>query len=126
MATRPAFQFYATDWRSDPYVSLMSLEEEGAYIRLLAFAWLSDGDGIPVDDRGRAAVLKVPEKKAAALWKTLARHWEPNADGTGLVNPRQEKQRQEYDELVEKRRKAGLASAAARANTDPNTGATHD
>ena len=116
MAGAPAFQFYATDWRSDPDVSLMTLEEEGAYIRLLAFAWLNGS--IPFEQERRAAVLRVPEKKATALWNSaLHKHWVPNDDGDALVNPRQEKQRKEYEELREKRRLAGLASAAAKANT---------
>jgi uncharacterized protein YdaU (DUF1376 family) len=115
MATAPAFQFYATDWRSDPDVSLMTLEEEGAYIRLLAFAWLNGS--IPFEIPRIAAVLRIPEKKAQALWTSaLNKHWVPTEDGDALVNPRQEKQRLEYEELREKRRKAGQASADARAN----------
>lgn len=39
----PAFQFYAGDFLSDLRVSLMSMEERGVYITLLAYAWLEDG-----------------------------------------------------------------------------------
>lgn len=35
----PAFQFYADSWLSSLRVQLMSLEEEGAYIRCLSFCW---------------------------------------------------------------------------------------
>lgn len=35
----PAFQFYVKDWRSSPTVQLMSREERGTYIDLLALAW---------------------------------------------------------------------------------------
>jgi hypothetical protein len=35
----PAFQFYAADWLADEAASVMSLEEEGAYIRDLCYCW---------------------------------------------------------------------------------------
>lgn len=35
----PAFQFYADTWLGSLRVQLMSLEEEGAYIRCLAYCW---------------------------------------------------------------------------------------
>ena len=41
----PAFQFYAKDWRSSRTVQLMSLEDRGIYIDLLAIAWDSDEPG---------------------------------------------------------------------------------
>ena len=39
----PAFQFYARDFLTDINVQLMSMEERGIYITLLAFAWLENG-----------------------------------------------------------------------------------
>ena len=39
MTKSPAFQFYPGDWLSSLRVSLMTLEEEGAYIRLLCYCW---------------------------------------------------------------------------------------
>ena len=36
---RPSFQFYPSDWLSDPNVCAMTPEQEGAYIRLLALMW---------------------------------------------------------------------------------------
>lgn len=35
----PAFQFYPSDWLSSQRVQMMTLEEEGAYIRLLCYCW---------------------------------------------------------------------------------------
>jgi uncharacterized protein YdaU (DUF1376 family) len=35
----PAFQFYPADYLADAKVQLMTLEEEGAYIRLLCYCW---------------------------------------------------------------------------------------
>ena len=43
----PAFQFYASDWISDPNRMMMSLEEQGAYILLYSHCWR--GHTIPTD-----------------------------------------------------------------------------
>ena len=43
----PAFQFYASDWISDPNRLMMSLEEQGAYILLYSHCWR--GHTIPTD-----------------------------------------------------------------------------
>lgn len=47
MNKSPAFQFYAAEWLADEKVSLMTLEEEGAYIRLVAYCWREGS--IPAD-----------------------------------------------------------------------------
>lgn len=122
MGKFPAFQFYAGDWRADGVVSLMSLEEEGAYIRLLAYAWLEGS--IPIDPGHRARILKVTRRKADRLWEnSLSQLWEPNEDADGLVNPRQHQQKKRYEQLRVKRQLAGQKSAevkAAAAEQDGN------
>lgn len=47
MSKSPAFQFYAADYLADEKVQVMSLEEEGIYIRLLAYCWREGS--IPAD-----------------------------------------------------------------------------
>jgi len=54
----PAFQFYAADWLADEAVSVMSLEEEGAYIRALCYCWREGS--IPADEDNCLACLRVP------------------------------------------------------------------
>lgn len=39
MKKSPAFQFYATDYLGSQRVQMLTLEEEGAYIRLLCYCW---------------------------------------------------------------------------------------
>jgi uncharacterized protein YdaU (DUF1376 family) len=39
MGKAPAFQFYAAEYLADEGVQLLTLEQEGAYIRLLAYCW---------------------------------------------------------------------------------------
>lgn len=51
----PAFQFYPKDWISDAKVCELSLEEEGAYIRLLSHCWLEGS--IPADPARCARII---------------------------------------------------------------------
>lgn len=50
----PAFQFYPRDWLGSEAVGVMTPAQEGAYIRLLCYAWLS----------GEARLENNPEKLA--------------------------------------------------------------
>lgn len=47
MGKAPAFQFYAAEYLADERVQLLTLEQEGAYIRLLAYCWREGS--IPAD-----------------------------------------------------------------------------
>ena len=51
----PAFQFYPADWLGSQRVSLMTLEEEGAYIRLLSYCW--QHGSIPADPAAAARLI---------------------------------------------------------------------
>lgn len=51
----PAFQFYPADWLGSQRVSLMSLEEEGAYIRLLSYCW--QHGSVPADPDAAARLI---------------------------------------------------------------------
>ena len=56
MGKPPAFQFYANDWLSSRLVAKMSLEQQGAYLRLLCYCW-SSGDVSLLDDDDELAAL---------------------------------------------------------------------
>jgi len=56
MTKVPAFQFYAADYLADEHVQLMTLEEEGAYIRALAYCWREGS--IPADPEALSRLLK--------------------------------------------------------------------
>lgn len=108
----PAFQFYPGDW----IISTRHLSPEArcAHIDLLAFGW--EGEGVPDDLTALAAMCAMTPAKFRKAWGEIEGKW-PLAEPGKRRNPRQEQQRGEYDELREKRRKAGRASAEARANT---------
>lgn len=71
----PAFQFYPADWLSDEQCSLYSLEEEGAYIRLICYCW-REGT-IPAD----------PEKCAKLIGKGCSTNLARVVQGGFLQDP---------------------------------------
>ncbi len=53
----PYFPFYPTDWLDSHQIFNYTLEQEGAYIRLLSAAWKMGG-GLPDNDRWICNVLR--------------------------------------------------------------------
>ena len=105
----PAFQFYPADWLSSQRVALLTLEEEGAYIRLLCYCW-KNGE-LPND---MEQLAKLIGKGGSVLLATkVATMFQ--ADGTRLVHDRLDALREERERWLEKSRQGGLASAAKRA-----------
>lgn len=90
MSQPPAFQFYASDYLSSSKVQRMTLEAEGAYIRLLAYNW-QDGS-IPADVSELAKLCKTTPKKMAVLWDCHLRQCfvPTDADPDRLVNLKME------------------------------------
>lgn len=109
----PAFQFYPDAWLSSESVELMTLEQQGAYIRLLCWDWLKDG--LKDDDARFAALSGMREgwlKNGSNLVREcFAKH--PRKDGY-LTNPRLEKEREKQRIWREKSSKGGKKSAASR------------
>ncbi len=92
MSQPPAFQFYASDYLSSSRVQRMSLEEEGAYIRLLCYNW-QDGS-IPDDTVQLAALCKIPVRRMAKNWGKIACCISPaDANSHRLINKKLEQVR---------------------------------
>lgn len=92
-AQPPSFPFYASDYLSSSKVQLMTLEEEGAYIRLLSYNW-QDGY-IPSDITELSRLCKCGPKKMEVLWKRIKPCFVENGDPARLVSPRLEEVRAE-------------------------------
>lgn len=107
---RPAFQFYPKDYESDENVKLMSLEQEGAYLRLLCHAWLHGS--IPEEVGPLARICRVSRRKMAGLWPGVRLCFEPR-DGR-LVNPRMERDRADLDAFRRERSESGRRGARSR------------
>lgn len=115
MNKAPAFQFYPSDWLSSPKITLMSPAEEGAYIRLLCYAWADPHCSIPDDDATLAVLSRLGEgwfnggsTKLRACFSVS-----PSFPGR-LVNERLLQERQKQEAWREKSRAGGKKSGKTR------------
>lgn len=106
----PAFQFYAADWLSDEQVQLMTLEEEGVYIRLIAYCWREGS--IPADTKAISRLCKgASEEAIQSVLGCFDEH--PNYPGR-MKHPRLEKEREKQEQWSKKKSAAGKASGKSR------------
>ncbi len=88
----PAFQFYAADFLVDGAVKLMTLEQRGAYVTLLAHAWIEGA--LPRSATKLAVYCGVSVEDMKRIWPGISACWKPAAQRGFIVNPRLEKERQ--------------------------------
>jgi hypothetical protein len=116
----PAFQLYAAEYLADENITLMSLEEEGAYNRARAYCWREGS--LPEDDSKLSRLLK---GASAETLKTVKACFEINPhDPSRLIHLGLEEQREKQRLWREKsavggkrsgkmRRKRGLQGSSA-------------
>ncbi len=110
--TAPAFQFYPRDWLAGSGARLMTLEERGAYMDLLAHAWLDHG--IPSDDAEIARLLQITKRQ----WTRLSIRVKPKfiIESHGkLQNDRQERERAKQAKHRDRASRGGHAKATKQA-----------
>lgn len=112
----PAFQFYPRDTLANPEVAAMSLEEFGAYWRLICYIWLEGF--LPYDETKLAKMLNVTPKKFKRLWPTMGKLFRVK-DGK-ITSPELDEQRQKQKEWREKSRVGGLRSGETRRKRGSN------
>lgn len=61
MASDPSMPFYVNDWLSSSKIACMTLEQQGAYVRLLCYCWASQSASIPSDDQTLARLSGMNE-----------------------------------------------------------------
>src|ERR1043165_3174469 len=110
MAKVPAFQFYAADYLADEHVQLMTLEEEGAYIRALAYCWREGS--IPADPEALSRLLKGGSTTVVRVVQARFKQHPEFADR--MVHPRLEEERQKQKKWRDKSAEGGKQSAAKR------------
>lgn len=109
----PAFQFYAADYLADEHVQLMSLEEEGIYIRLLAYCWREGS--IPSEPKLLQRLCKGGSTEAITMVLT---RFIPHPDlPSRMVHPRLEEERKKQEHWREKSAEGGRKSAASRSKS---------
>ena len=79
----PAFQFYASDWISDPNRMKLSLEEQGAYILLYCHCWRSFR--IPKDMEVLSRMCNCRVDKLDKIWKNISHLFEEKKDKDNKV-----------------------------------------
>jgi uncharacterized protein YdaU (DUF1376 family) len=94
MDSSPAFPWYPGDYLSSSRVQRMTLEQEGAYRRLLDYEWM---DGyIPDDVPSLARLCRVTPRKMVAIWKAIKDCFVSLPEcKTRLINLKLEKVREE-------------------------------
>jgi uncharacterized protein YdaU (DUF1376 family) len=98
----PAFQFYAAEYLADENVQLLTLEQEGIYVRLLAYCWREGS--IPADPAKLSRLCKnAPAEALAGVIELFI----PGSDGR-LLHRRLEDERQKQEEY----RKAQAANGS--------------
>lgn len=110
-AKSPAFQFYPGDFLADPKVGAMTTEAQGAYVRLLCYAWL-DGS-IPDAPELLAPMCGLTVESFSMAWATVQRCWVESFPGR-LVNPRMERERTFQSEGRARRLAASKVAQEAR------------
>lgn len=95
----PAFQFYPKDFLTDEDQAVMSLEEAGAYIRLMSSCWLKGS--LPSETTELARLCNATPRRMPKLWPAIARCFRQRADGR-WIHPRLEKERQKQKEFRER------------------------
>lgn len=110
----PAYQWYARDFAADELVQLMTLEEEGAYRRLLDHQWLHGS--IPADVAQIARICKnMPVRRMQKLWAAIGPCFVPAADDPSrLQNRRLERERAKSQEYRDKQTEKGKHGAEVR------------
>lgn len=119
----PSFQFYPDAWLSSKDILLMTPAEEGAYIRLLAIAWMEPDGGLPADDTSLSILSRLgPE------WKRSSDRIRAKFDLSNgkLFNRRLLEERQKQQEWREKSSKGGTKGAKKRWSENDNQTITKD
>ena len=113
--SRPqAMPLFVDAWLGSQSINLMTPEEEGAYVRLLAHAWRSDTCTLPADDVSLAVLSRLGER-----WNTCSASIRKcftvcDRDATRIVNDKQYELRQKQEAFWQSRQSAGISSGAAR------------
>lgn len=105
----PAYQHYAKDWLAD--TAHLSLEEQGAYQRLLDHQWLEGPLELDTTDLQRRLGVSAPRFRR--LWARLARFFPALPDGR-VANGRLERVRADLLAFLERQEAAGRKGAAKR------------
>lgn len=105
----PAFQFYAADYLADEQVQLMTIEEEGCYIRLLAYCWREGS--IPADQDAISKLCKGSKSFPVVVEQCFT--VDPK-NTTRLINKRLRIEARKQEKYRRDKQRAGVESGKSR------------
>lgn len=108
----PYFPAYAGDWLASSSVTMMTMQAEATYWRLLCHQWRSEE--LPADPKALRLLTKCTPSEWRSVWAALEPHFPSDDDGKRR-NARLESERGASVEKHAARVEAGKRSAAARA-----------
>lgn len=109
----PAFQWYAADYLADEKVMCMTLEEEGAYIRLLSICWREGS--IPSDESRLSTLCK---GASTTVVRVVAKCFQPMTNQPDrMVHKRLQEEVEKQAEWRRKSSEGGRKSAQKRAKS---------
>ena len=94
----------------NPLIAIMSLEEFGAYWKLVSYVWLEGS--LPNDEKQLAKLLRVTPKKFGKLWSAMEKLFK--IEGDKLTHPELDETRKRQMEWREKSAEGGRKSARVR------------
>jgi len=111
---------YVADYLAD--TRHLSTTEHGAYLLLIMHAWTNNGQ-LPLDETRLARIAGLSSREWSASRAVILQFFMQHEDG--YRHKRVDAELTRTDEIIEKRRRAGKASAASRRQRSANTCSTH-
>lgn len=118
MARPPSFQFYPKDYLADEAVSRMTLEQQGAYMWLLCYAWSMDKPGVLPNDDAVLAQLSTLGPRWSECREAIARAFK--ISDSEWIQERMRRERRAQIKRKSHRSEAGKLGANARWRKDIN------
>jgi uncharacterized protein YdaU (DUF1376 family) len=112
MTKAPYFPFFVNNWLGSARIAVMTPAEEGAYLRLLCYAWQDDKCSLPSDDASLAMLSRLGEAWNNGSGVKIKACFEEH-DGR-LYNEKLLELRHEADSLREKKRQGGVKGMLSR------------
>lgn len=112
MSGDPAFLLYVDDWLSSLDIAVMTPAEEGAYIRLLCYAWQDPKCRLPNNDEELAKLSRLGQEWHNGSGARIRKCF--RVVGDHIVNDRQLEERKKRDAWREKSSLGGVKGSKSR------------
>ena len=116
MNKSPAFQFYAAEFLADENVVMMSNQEVGCYIKLMAYCWREGS--IPSDITKIGKLCGENGSAMAQLWLSISCCFSSASTSDRLIHRRLETEREKQEKYRFERSESGKKGAKAKWNNE--------